>query len=82
MTVCHVSMKENKSGTSPRRQELTGGSTAASRGACQSALGLVGELIIISLEMFLGHAWTALMTTKPKKSPLYELAFWHPLLSF
>lgn len=30
--------------------------------------GLLGELIIISLEMFLSYARRALMTTNPKKA--------------
>ena len=51
------------------------------------ALALVGEPIIISLEVFLGYAGRALMTTKPtkkkkKKSLLHKLASLHPLLSF
>lgn len=43
---------------------------------------LLGELISISLEMFLSYAWRALMTTKTKKKPTIQISFSASLAQF
>lgn len=50
-------------------------------GSVESAPALLGEVISLSLERFLGCALTVLITTKPKRA-YHKLAFQQPLFSF
>lgn len=86
MTFCHVSMKEKASqltfpvptGDAKNLQE---DEDLQAREPAM-ALELPGEPILISLEMLLGCAWRAHLTTKPKEKPTAQTSFSASLTQF
>lgn len=82
--VCHISVKENKSVdlscTTFIARNLQGIFTSK-HSNMPVGTELLGELIIVSLEMFLSYAWRTFITTKPKK-PTTQTRFSASLAQF